>query len=940
MVIDSPFHVYNLGQDRRASALQAPFAHQNQALKALDRWFSKGASQGDGGIVVLPTGGGKTFTAVRFLCSTAIAKGYKVLWMAHTHHLLDQAYLAFGKSVGTIPASKASLRVRIVSGMPGHDPVHKISPTDDVVVATLQTTTLAYGHPNPALIAWLRSAGDRLCVVFDEAHHAPAASYRKLLKALRADHAEMILIGLTATPTNPNPKKAGWLKELFPHGIIHQSQASALIADGILARPNFERIPTAIVPEIDQAEYERWVESYRDVPESIIEALAKNQTRNALIADHYSRNKSKYGRTIIFAERWYQCEQIASFLKHRGIEAGSIFAKVDGGPATVEGRNVQTSDENHRTLDRFRKGELDVLLNVQMLIEGTDVPETQTVFITRQTTSTIRLTQMVGRALRGPKAGGTEEAYIVSFEDNWAQKINWADFDPLLDGPVEPFEIIHTKRPPAHLISIELIRQLTDQMNSGVDAAPTEFRKLLPVGWYAVEFDAVVEGTENTENFKQLVMVFEDQAEGYQRFLANLARVDLARLGSERSALAAAQDWVDESIGQFFDAPTDELTRVVPKDLFNLARHVAQNDGELPTFHPFEDRQHYDIDTLARQYIKAGAGLALIDAALHQEYDRTDRFWGTLYPQYNLFKSHFDICVGRILNPPNPVVINPIVNPRGGEPSEAEKRRVKQRDGKRCLCCGEDRPRSLQVDHILPRYLGGSNILDNLQTLCKRCNRRKATVEISFLAASCPDHATATDQQWSIDQPKQGLETDLKEWSRWLGRNVNFFYRAAAVEKIRINRTGRYSMEWGISLHDGNAPSSMAALLPGLLGTIRTVLDEAGHSAPEGVRLTTPGQVEASHFVATDPDAPPTELSIIPNGSLCRLEIGGKCQLGLIIGGTLRCSNNRTFDTFAEAYRGLSGLHTNHYWQRWEIHLPNSAEWIRGDIYRKKLARS
>ena len=55
----------------------------------------------------------------------------------------------------------------------------------------------------------------------------------------------------------------------------------------------------------------------------------------------------------------------------------------------------------------------------------------------RQTTSTILLTQMVGRALS--RTGGRrdgEKAYIVSFEDNWKQKINWAEYDELAEGPI------------------------------------------------------------------------------------------------------------------------------------------------------------------------------------------------------------------------------------------------------------------------------------------------------------------------------------------------------------------------------------------------------------------------------------------------------------------------------------------------------------------------
>ena len=60
------------------------------------KWFGKESEGHKGGILVLPTGGGKTFTAVRFLCQGPLSKGYKVLWLAHTHHLLEQAYYSFG----------------------------------------------------------------------------------------------------------------------------------------------------------------------------------------------------------------------------------------------------------------------------------------------------------------------------------------------------------------------------------------------------------------------------------------------------------------------------------------------------------------------------------------------------------------------------------------------------------------------------------------------------------------------------------------------------------------------------------------------------------------------------------------------------------------------------------------------------------------------------
>ena len=60
-----------------------------------------------------------------------------------------------------------------------------------------------------------------------------------------------------------------------------------------------------------------------------------------------------------------------------------------------------------------------------ILTEGADFPKAHTVFLTRPTVSKILMTQMVGRALRGPAAGGTVDAYVVSFIDDWQCKIAW-----------------------------------------------------------------------------------------------------------------------------------------------------------------------------------------------------------------------------------------------------------------------------------------------------------------------------------------------------------------------------------------------------------------------------------------------------------------------------------------------------------------------------------
>jgi len=106
---------WTLPECRLAQQL-GPAAHQARALEGLDGWYTKLGRNGGGGILVLPTGGGKTFTAVRFLCTGPLSDGYKVLWLAHTHHLLEQAFHSFSaQTLGSIREPRRELRLLVTA---------------------------------------------------------------------------------------------------------------------------------------------------------------------------------------------------------------------------------------------------------------------------------------------------------------------------------------------------------------------------------------------------------------------------------------------------------------------------------------------------------------------------------------------------------------------------------------------------------------------------------------------------------------------------------------------------------------------------------------------------------------------------------------------------------------------------------------------------------
>src|SRR5690606_8923243 len=151
----------------------------------------------------------------------------------------------------------------------------------------------------------------------------------------------------------------------------------------------------------------------------------------------------------------------------------------------AELRNKRTATDNERIIREFSEGKYDVLVNVRMLTEGVDVPDVKTVMLTRQTTSSILMTQMIGRALRGIRAGGgphKSEANIVLFIDNWKGLINdvWAHYE----GSSEDLPSVVRGYRPLEYISIDLIDKISRQIDNCLNFSPAEFIEYIPVGWY------------------------------------------------------------------------------------------------------------------------------------------------------------------------------------------------------------------------------------------------------------------------------------------------------------------------------------------------------------------------------------------------------------------------------------------------------------------------
>lgn len=371
------------------------YPHQTDALTKLSAWWRQRDGAKRAGVLALPTGAGKTRTATLFALGEALASGRRVLWLSHRTELIDQAIGDFLRN-GHHAQRPFSVGRFQAGNLKATSPV-------DVLVASV--TTLAW-NGNRHLASIRRLLPDLGLIVVDECHHAVATTWRSLLLALRKRFGDARVLGLTATPFRSQKSETNSFAILFDENLLHAERALDLIEQGVLARPVVADVVrtgfTYRADARDAEEYRKW----NDIPSGMTRRIGSDAARNTLIVSHLVANHQRYGKTLLFAATIDQAKAIQKAIPP------SLPSKLLTGttpPAT-----------RREVLNEFRNGGVQVVVNVDLLTEGTDVPATKTVVIARPVASRGLFRQMVGRAMRGPKAGGNATCNIVGFVDEIA----------------------------------------------------------------------------------------------------------------------------------------------------------------------------------------------------------------------------------------------------------------------------------------------------------------------------------------------------------------------------------------------------------------------------------------------------------------------------------------------------------------------------------------
>ena len=383
--------------------------------------------QGEGrGMISMPTGSGKTRVAVQAIVEAIRESRLKgnILWIADRDELCEQAVEAWTQ-VWSSEGSKAT-RLRI-SRMWGGQPTPL--PTEDIHVVVASVQTVYYRR------ATLEFLTDLKLLVFDEAHRSVTHSHTTVMKELGLDRRrrsdEPILIGLTATPYRghnqqetarlvnrygKNRLDAGAFSSDNPEKVVQELQTMNVLAkadhaiiEGGKFRLSYE--------ELQESEKTPWL------PRSVENRIAEDADRTRRIVQAYLDKTGRDWPTLIYATSVEHSQVIAALLVTKGIEARAVSANTD-------------TRTRRRTVEGFRNGEIEVLVNYGIFREGFDAPKTRAVIIARPVYSPNLYFQMIGRGLRGIKNGGNDRCLILDVNDNvvnFQKKLAFSDLDWLWD---------------------------------------------------------------------------------------------------------------------------------------------------------------------------------------------------------------------------------------------------------------------------------------------------------------------------------------------------------------------------------------------------------------------------------------------------------------------------------------------------------------------------
>ena len=311
--------------------------------------------------VVMATGGGKTVIFSHLIPLLKGTKGNKTLVLAHTQELISQSREKISKI-------NPGLKVGVEMGKIRSDE------NDDVIVASVSSLVRLnrFEKFNP---------DDFKTIIIDECHHAVAASYRKILDYFKASDktTEINVIGLTATLLRRDNIKLG----LVFDEVVYERELKDMIGKGELC--DF-KISNARIENFNLSNIKKGKDDYDST--SLYSALSDVDINEKILLSYMKmKENGSYNSTLIFCVTVQHCYELCGLFQSHGINAQYVTAET-------------TKVSRKQIVDDFKNRKIPVLCNVGVLAEGADIPNIDSIILSRPTLSKTLKVQMIGRGLR------------------------------------------------------------------------------------------------------------------------------------------------------------------------------------------------------------------------------------------------------------------------------------------------------------------------------------------------------------------------------------------------------------------------------------------------------------------------------------------------------------------------------------------------------------
>lgn len=318
-------------------------------------------------LLVLPTGTGKTVTFALLILDW-LKRGGRALVLAHRDRLIQQAADKISKvvswnEIGIVKAESNRLHA-------------------NCVIASVQT--LARSRRLSVMPKFD-------LVIVDEAHRSAARTYRRILDHVR--HPETLLLGVTATPDRAD----GLGLDAVYDEVVYEISLLDAIDQGHLV--DLRAVQVKIEADFNQLHTKKDSDGVKDFDEAELAKLMGASNWYQHVGEAWLRYAPER-RTIAFVPRVAMAYRLADHMKGQGVTAAAL----DGATPLYTQR---------QTVAAFERGDVRMLVNCDLFVEGADIPSIDCVVMAKPTKSRGRYCQAVGRGTRPSPETGKVDCLIL-----------------------------------------------------------------------------------------------------------------------------------------------------------------------------------------------------------------------------------------------------------------------------------------------------------------------------------------------------------------------------------------------------------------------------------------------------------------------------------------------------------------------------------------------